>query len=67
MSDNLLLTVKSTIRDAMKLKKVMMGRNLRAAKAKCPECGGMLQGRLAGRKNHLRFWCDGECKRQMME
>ena len=66
MSD-FLLTVRSTIRDATKLKKVMLDRNLRAAKAKCPECGGMLQGRLAGRKNHMRFWCEGTCKRSMME
>jgi hypothetical protein len=52
---------------AMKLKKVMLGRSLTVAKAKCPLCEtGHLHGRLAGRKNHMRMWCDG-CPAQMME
>lgn len=62
-----LKSVRSTIRDAGKMKQVMLRKNLRAARAKCPECGGELQGRLAGPKNHMRFWCTGTCQRQMME
>ena len=60
-------SVRTTIRDAMKLKAVMLRRGLRQARAKCPECGGELHGSLAGKRNHMRFWCDGTCKRQMME
>ena len=59
--------IKSTIRDAGKLKAVMLEKGLTAARAKCPECGGEMQGRLAGPKKHMRFWCDGTCKRTMME
>ena len=59
--------VASTIRDSVKLKTVMLKKGLRAARAPCPECGGELQGRLAGTKNHMRFWCTGTCSRQMME
>lgn len=59
--------VGTVIRDMVKLKGVMLSRKLRAAKAVCPECGGMLQGRLVGRKNHMRMWCEGTCNRQMME
>lgn len=60
-------SVASTIRDAVKLKARMLERNLTSAKVICPECAGMLHGRLVGRKNHMRFWCDGACKHQMME
>lgn len=59
--------VKSIITDAMKLKRQMLKRKIVAAKVKCPRCEGMLHGRLAGRKNHMRFWCDGPCDRRMME
>lgn len=67
MTDDFMMNIRSTIRDAIKLKARMMERDLTSAKVKCPECGGMLHGRLVGRKNHMRFWCDGTCKRQMME
>jgi uncharacterized protein with PIN domain len=60
-------TVASTMRDAIKLKSVMLKKNLTEARAKCPECEGELHGGLAGPKKHMRFWCDGPCKRQMME
>lgn len=60
-------TVRTTIRDAVKLKTVMLKKGLRRAKAKCPECDGFVNGALAGPRNHMRFWCDGTCKRQMME
>ena len=44
---------------AMKLKKVMQRKKIRSAKAKCPFCqDGHLHGRLAGRKDHIRMWCD---------
>jgi hypothetical protein len=53
----------------VKLKKVMLDKGIASAKAKCPMCaGGYLHGRLAGRKNHMRMWCDGEgCNAMMME
>lgn len=60
-------TVATTIRDAMKMKLVMGRRKIKAAKAKCPECEGVLYGRLVGPKLHMRFWCDGTCKRQLIE
>lgn len=60
-------TMRTTLRDATKLKSVMQKRGLRRAQAKCPECGGMLQGALVGKRDHMRFWCTGTCKRQLME
>jgi hypothetical protein len=65
--EDFMASVRSTIRDAVKLKAVMLRKGLREARAKCPECGGELHGRLAGARNHMRFWCDGTCNRQMME
>lgn len=60
-------TMVSTIEDAMKMKKRMLERGLTSAHVKCPRCEGRLHMRLIGRKNHCRFWCDGPCKRSMME
>ena len=60
-------SVRSTIRDAGKLKAVMLKKGLLQARAKCPECEGELRGALAGPRNHMRFYCTGTCKRQMME
>lgn len=53
----------------VKLKKVMLDKGITSAKAKCPMCdAGFLHGRLAGRKNHMRMWCDGDgCNAMMME
>ena len=65
--DDFMATMRSTLRDATKLKSIMLNKGLRAARAKCPECSGEMHGRLAGHKNHMRFWCTGTCKRQMME
>jgi len=59
--------LETTIRDAFKLKRVMKKRGLTAARARCPECDGVLWGLLAGRKQHLHFRCDGPCQRQLME
>jgi hypothetical protein len=59
--------IQTTLRDAFKLKARMLERNLISARVRCPECKGMLHGRLAGPKKHIRFWCDGPCGRQMME
>ena len=59
--------VASTLRDGTKLKAAMQKRGLRQARARCPECVGTLHGALVGRKDHLRFACDGPCNRQMME
>lgn len=62
-----LALIKTTMRDADKLKKVMLKRGLHAAKAKCPECEGYLVAVLLGRKNHIHMHCTGSCKRKMME
>ena len=51
-------SVAATMRDAVKLKKVMMKRGLRTARAKCPECEGELHGVLAGKRNHLHMSCN---------
>lgn len=66
-TDDFRRRIKSSIRDAVKLKKAMIKKNLRRAKAKCPECEGHIQGALVGRRDHMRFWCDGTCNRQLME
>lgn len=60
-------SIRSTIRDAGKLKQVMLKKGITAARAPCPECDGEMQGRLAGQRNHMRFWCTGTCNRKMME
>lgn len=36
-------------------------------KMECPRCGGMLQVRLEGRRNHARMGCAGLCGMQAME
>jgi ssDNA-binding Zn-finger/Zn-ribbon topoisomerase 1 len=59
--------IMSTITDGMKMKAQMLKKGVTSARVKCPKCDGMLHARLAGRKSHIRFWCDGPCKRQMME
>jgi len=41
-------SIRSTIRDAGKLKAVMLKKGLRQARAKCPECEGELRGAAAG-------------------
>ena len=56
-----------TLRDAMKMKKVMLRRKLTTARAHCPDCDGMLHAGLAGSKNHIRFMCDGTCGKNLME
>ncbi len=60
-------SIMSTITDGMKMKTQMLKKGVNAARVKCPRCDGVLHARLAGRKNHIRFWCDGPCKRSMME
>ena len=55
------------LREAVKLKKVMKKKGIRRARAVCPECGGILHGVLAGKRDHLHVHCDGPCKRAMME
>lgn len=57
----------STIRDAEKFKKVMQKKNLKFAKAECPECGGWLMGRIVGLRQHLHMHCTCSCNRTFME
>lgn len=54
---------------AVKMKKVMLRKGLTAARAKCVDCGNeTMQARLAGRKNHIRMWCDTPgCDMTVME
>lgn len=54
---------------AVKLKQVMLRRGLTAARCRCPMCGEEnMQGRLAGRRSHIRAWCTTPgCNTQMME
>ena len=67
MTDDFMKAVRSTLRDAAKLKKVMVAKNLYAAKAKCPECEGFLVGTRSKYNGHLHMHCTGSCKRKMME
>lgn len=67
ITDDFMAKVRTTIRDATKLKSIMLKKGIREARAKCPECDGEVHGRLAGPRNHMRFWCTGTCNRQMME
>ncbi len=60
-------SILSTITDGMKMKAQMIKKGVTSARVKCPKCDGHLHARLSGRKNHIRLWCDGPCKRQMME
>jgi len=43
---------------AMKMKKSMLSKGLRVARAHCPLCeGGMLSAVLAGRRDHIHIQC----------
>lgn len=67
IADDFRAAVLSTMRDAVKLKKVMVKKNLYRAKAKCPECEGHLIGTRSKYNGHMHMICTGPCKRQMME
>lgn len=44
---------------ASKFKKVLIKRELKAAKTPCPHCKvGMIIGRIVGHKNHMHMACD---------
>ena len=55
------------VETGMKLKKIMLKKNLTACKCECPRCGQTIHASLAGRKNHLRMACEGRCGMNMME
>lgn len=57
----------SLMDDGLKMKKIMLSKGLRQAKAKCPKCEGYLYATLNGSKNHVHIKCTGSCKRSMME
>jgi ssDNA-binding Zn-finger/Zn-ribbon topoisomerase 1 len=67
MDKDFMATVRTTMRDAAKLKAVMVKKNLTRAKAKCPECEGFLVGFRSPYNGHMHMRCTGPCKRQMME
>jgi hypothetical protein len=57
---------KRTLNLAIKFKKVMKAKQLKQARAKCPDCPGYLQGRLHP-NGHLHMRCDGTCGKVFME
>lgn len=61
-------TIAQVLPVAMKLKKVMLAKNITWAKTECPECGGWLHGRIAGPRKHLHMACENpSCIMRMME
>ena len=52
---------------ASNMKKHMLERNLRKAKAKCPYCDGFWFGTIGGSRNHLHLQCSGTCRVVFME
>jgi len=52
---------------ALKLKQLMLEKGVTSGRKKCTQCDGMTHGRLIGPKKHMRFWCDGPCKAELME
>jgi hypothetical protein len=65
--DDFIKIMRTTMRDAAKLKQVMIKKNLYAAKAKCPECEGYLMGTRSRYNGHIHMHCTGPCGRRMME
>lgn len=64
---NLSDPIMKTLKLAMKLKRVMLKKNLRKAKAVCPNCPDkFINGALSGPRDHIRFHCDCR-KMQLME
>ena len=59
-------SIGETMRAGVQLKRAMLKRGLRGARAVCPRCGGNLLGYLC---NHMRMACDGcdGCDIAMME
>ena len=66
-ADDFFANVRDVIGTAMKLKKVMLKKGLKHAKAECPRCGSFIHGRIAGPRNHLHMACEGKCGMSMME
>lgn len=53
---------------AAKLKAKMIAKGIAWAKTPCPECGGWLHGRIAGKRQHLHMACENaECFMRIME
>lgn len=65
--DEFLAGVAQTVKVAQQFKKVMQKKGLTQARAKCPDCTGMLHGSLNGPKQHLWFRCDGTCGKRFIE
>jgi hypothetical protein len=51
----------------MKMKERMLKKGLSVDSGKCSKCDGRVHGKLVGKKQVIHFWCDGPCKREMME
>ena len=64
-SDEFMTAINKTFELGMKLKKVMMKKGLRRARAKCPDCPDKyLHGSINGPRDHMHFGCD--CKKYFM-
>lgn len=62
--------VAQVVETSIKLKRVMLKRGLKRARANCPRCGvaGALRGALVGSRNHMRMWCETPgCSMELME
>ncbi len=55
------------VKTGMKLKAIMLKKGITRCKCSCPRCGGEITAALAGRKNHLRMACEGQCGMNLME
>lgn len=56
-----------TVKLASSWKLNIIKRGLVKAKAQCPYCDGFWHGRLAGPKQHLHMYCDGNCGTLLMQ
>lgn len=64
-SDEFREHVDKTINLAAKMKKRMLDKDLKRARAPCPDCPGkFLNGSIVGPRNHMWFHCD--CKKYVM-
>ena len=53
--------------NAMKMKKVMLKKQIRKAKYKCEECAGHWHATISGSRHHIMIRCDGSCNFVFME
>lgn len=59
--------MESRLPNAMKMKKVMLKKQIRKAKYKCEECAGHWHATISGSRHHIMIRCDGSCNFVFME